>query len=134
MTDDIIAYLKAKDKHFEDWSSREPDDITAIINYYYFNRLNWCDCGSPESAMRAIGKYLRAIKEEEIKDRAKILRESFGCDRLYENDLLLCLAYTLDNAGFTEHGGSILYPWLTKDGEYFLYAIEEAEKRNELDI
>lgn len=134
MTEEIIKYLKKKDPDFEEMWSFEPDDITAIIKYYYFKQLDWCGCGVPGDAMRTIAKYLRALKEEELDNRAKIFQESFGCDRIYKNDLLLCLAYTLDASGFTEHGSSILWPWLTIDGKYFLYAIEEAEKNNELDI
>jgi hypothetical protein len=134
MTEDIIKYLKKKDPDFEKMWSYESDDITAIIKYYYSQQLNWCGCGCPCDALRTIAKYLRALKEEDPDKRAKIFQESFGCDRIYKNDLLLCLAYALDAAEFTEHGSSILWPWLTVDGEYFLYVIEEAEKNGELDI
>ena len=51
-----------------------------------------------------------------------------------DNALVLCLAYELDRAGFTEHGSSIYSCWLQEDGKYFLWAIQEADRQDELDI
>lgn len=128
MEDKIIEYLKAKDPDFEEMYYGKLDNITAIIEYYYYEQLKWCGCGDPREAIKTIGKYLRAIKEQESEDRKMQFQKSFGCATIYENELLLCLAYALDAAEFTEHGSSITWPWLTDDGEYFLYAIDESEK------
>lgn len=132
MEDKIIEYLKAKDPRFEERIYCEPDNVTAIINYYYYEQLKWCGCGQPRDAIKVIGKYLRAIKEKEFENRKIQFQKSFGCSYIYENVLLLCLAYALDAAEFTDHGSSINFPWLTDDGEYFLYAIDESEKSEEI--
>ena len=58
----------------------------------------------------------------------------FGVESVYESALLLCLAYELDRAELIEHGTSIGYSWLTQDGEYFLWAIQEAWKNDCLDV
>lgn len=95
--------------------------------------LNWCGCGRPEDAMLTIAKFLEA-RSGEWDEREEKMMATYGTNKLWENELLLCLAYTMDAAGFTEHGGSIYSCWTNKDGEYFLWAIREAEKREELDI
>ena len=99
--------------------SGEPD-LVAIIKWYYYEKLEWCGCGMPGEAMRTIAKYLEDRQEK----------------RSHKDDdsLLLCLAYELDRAGFTDHGSSVYGCWLTDDGRYFLWAIKEADKQGVLDI
>ena len=109
----------------------EPE-LQAILKYYYYYKLNWCGCGCPEDAMRTVAKYLKA-KSYNYPENDKKMKEFFdGKDE--DDDLILCLAYTMDAAGFTEHGSSIYSCWLTDDGKYFLWAIEEAIKQDELDF
>lgn len=132
MLDKIIERIKQKDKdsYFEDDSCKE----LAIIKYFYFWKLNWCGCGMPNNAIMTVSKFLHCMGEKELDDRKNALNAAFGVKNVYDNELLLCLAYTMDAAGLTEHGTSILWAWLTQDGEDFLYAIDEAVKNNTLDI
>ena len=51
-------------------------------------------------------------------------REAFGVESIYDNPLLLALAYSMDAAGFTEHGSSIGGAWLTPEGEMFLLVLQ----------
>ena len=82
--------------------------------------------------MRTVAKYLKA-KSYKYPENDKKMKEFFdGKDE--DDDLILCLAYTMDAAGFTEHGSSIYSCWLTDDGKYFLWAIEEAIKKDEMDM
>jgi len=121
-------------KHIEE--TREPYDSDffayeskldlAILKHYWYNKLQWCGCGDPEDALEEISKYLKALQDFE--HRQARFEEYFGVKTVYDNHLLLCLAYALDAAEFTEHGTSILGAWLEKDGRYFLYAIEKAKE------
>ena len=126
----IIEYIKRQDKEFEQYD----DDLTAIIKYYYYEKLGWCGCGTPADALEAVAEYLQSVTLKEIDERNAYYKDHYGCDRLWNNKLLMCLAYTLDNAGFTDHGSSINWCWLTDDGEYFLWAINQAIKEDCLDL
>lgn len=97
-------------------------------DFFYFEKLNWCGCGDPSIAKRCIRDYLNIIKiSNDIRDprdaydiKEALIVDRFGCKTIYDNELLLCLAYALDAAGFTEHGSSIGGAWLTREGEMFL--------------
>ena len=128
----ILAHIK-QDKKWEDkhyWLHYEPD-LIAVLKWYYYEKLEWCGCGCPGEAMREVAKYLEARSLDYPESDAK-MKEYFqdGDD----NNLVLCLAYELDRAGFTEHGSSVYSCWLTDDGKYFLWAIQEADKQDELDF
>ena len=118
----IIDHIKKHDNGFEQYD----DDLLAILKYYYYEKLGWCGCGNPEDAMEAVAEYLQSLTLEKIDERHAYYKEHYGCDRLWNNKLLMCLAYTVDNAGFTDHGSSINWSWLTDDGKYFLWAINQA--------
>lgn len=134
MLTEIFNHIK-KDQKFEYYNEYtscldESPELIAIIKWYYFEKLEWCGCGRPGDGMRAIAKYLES-RSLTYPENDKKLEEYFP----YEDDsIVLCLAYELDRAGFTEHGSSIYGCWLTTDGEYFLWAIQEAEKQDILDI
>ena len=55
----------------------------------------------------------------------------FGVESVYDNELLLCFAYAMDAAEFTEHGSSIGGAWITEEGEMFLWLLEQ---NKELDV
>lgn len=105
-------------------------ELEALINYFYYTRLNWCGCGDPDLAKETLRKFLDAHLN--FDDRQKKLQTYFGVECIFENALLACLAYTMDAAEFTEHGTSIIGAWLTEDGEDFLYCLElnEAIRNN----
>lgn len=132
MIEEILKHIKEQYKDWDDSPYQYESDLIAIIKYYYYEKLGWCGCGCPGEAMRAVAKYLEA-RSLEYPESDKKMNEFFppsGDD----NPLVLCLAYTLDAARFTDHGSSVFGCWLTDDGKYFLWAIKEAEKQNELDI
>ncbi len=132
MAEKIINHIRKKDPESYKTYRFEPDDILTIIKYYYYDRLKWCGCAQPGDAMRCVFKFLNALKEKDNREEA--FKGAFGVEHVYDNDLLLCLAYSMDAAGLTDHGSSINWCWLTEDGEYFCWAIEQAEKLEELDI
>lgn len=101
-------------------------------DFFYFEKLNWCGCGNPEIVKYEILKYLR-IKDwwydidyssETYKLLSRKFREAFGVNDVYGSPLLLALAYTLDAAGFTEHGSSIGGAWITDEGRMFMFLLE----------
>lgn len=100
-------------------------------DFFYFEKLNWCGCGSPNDAKRAIYQYLKIVACNTYDNHTKYSYEeickqyttAFGVKNVYENPLLLALAYTLDAAGFTEHGSSVGGAWTTGEGEMFLYLL-----------
>ena len=131
MIDKIIEHIMKHDK-WEYFSREESEsDLMAIVNYYYYMILKWCGCGDPATACRTIKELLYAFSD--FDNREARLMESFGVDSLCDDPLVLCLAYALDAAGFIEHGTSIGCSWLTDDGKYFLWAINEADQSEELD-
>lgn len=101
----------------------------ALKEYFRYERLKWCGCGIPEIALEQVRKFLDAYKD--FDNRRTKLKEYFGVEYIYDNPLLLCLAYTLDAAELTEHGSSVGGAWLTKDGEDFLYCMETEEQTEE---
>ena len=104
-------------------------------NFFYFEKLQWCGCGSPEMVKREILKYFSLLEwwhniplnDDYHKNYYKYYKElenkyedAFGVINVYCNPLLLAFAYTMDAAGLTEHGSSILGAWLTDEGKMFL--------------
>ena len=104
-------------------------EYEALIKYFYYDRLRWCGCGVPEDAKKAVRDFLDAYKDFDNRERK--LNEYFGVQSVYDSPLLLCLAYTLDAAEFTEHGTSIGGAWLTEDGEDYLYCLEIEDQMEE---
>lgn len=108
----------------------------VCIDFFYHERLCWCGCGYPQLAQRCIRDYLDILdgdmSDEHVYDKRRVIMKSrFGVDDVMDNELLLCLAYALDAAGFTEHGGNIGGAWLTEEGKMFLYALKQDEHLDE---
>ena len=114
--------------HLKDLGEEHNSGIKSILYYYYYIKLGWCGCGDVSAALTAIKKYLYSISDSESRDER--LKEEFDVDTIFDNNLLLCLAYALDAAEFTEHGISIGRAWLTQDGEYFLWALQHATEKD----
>ena len=101
-------------------------------DFFYYEKLNWCGCGNPELVKFEILKYLRILNwcyNIEFSSRTYDLKQhkfkdAFGVDNVYGHPLLLALAYTLDAAGFTEHGTSIGGAWITDEGRMFMFLLE----------
>jgi hypothetical protein len=123
--------------NFEDyvWDSVA---IPACVEFFYEEKLNWCGCGSPEIAQKAIRDYLKIQKDytktystDAYNKRNEECKKVFGVPDGHDNPLILCLSYALDKAGFTEHGSGIGGAWLTKEGEMFLHVLTVAELEND---
>ena len=105
-----------------------------IQNFFYFERLGWCGCGDPEAVMREICKYLYIVHFHNGYDElCQKFREAFGVESIYDNPLLMALAYAMDAAGFTNHGSSIGGAWLTDEGKMFLYVLRNNKELMEGD-
>lgn len=126
-------YANCKSAFYED-INRE------LYKYFRYEVLNWCGCGSPEEADKQVVKYLNLIDIpwrdkydnalENLKDfdrkhaeYKKLCKEYFGVESIYDNPLLLCLAYSVDAARFSDHGSSIGGAWITDRGRIYRYAI-----------
>ena len=121
----IISYYPTMDWLF----NGAKDTRDACEDFFYYYKLEWCSCGTPLIAMACIRDYLRIVD--------KYSRDKYDCDKekaestarfggsVYENELLLCLAYALNAAGFTEHGSGIGASWLTNEGKMFLQVLNE---------
>ncbi len=96
-------------------------------DFFYYEKLGYCGCGNPEDVKKVIKDYLKIVSDKSDKRREK-LKERFGVEAVYDNELLLCFAYAVDAAGFTEHGTSVYSAWLTTEGEMFLWLLEHSEE------
>ena len=110
--------------------------IEECENFFYYEKLNWCGCGDPDTAKRVIRDFLRILYDYKKEDntnsayhrKCKNLNERFGVDNVYDNELLLCLAYTLDSADLIEHGSSIGGAWSTDEGDMFLWLLNQNDE------
>lgn len=146
--DSVIYYLKTYfpdscfSRNYTQYSSLSYDDIyEELYKTFRYEVLNWCGCGSPEEADKEVIKYLNLIDipwkneslpfNEKYSNSKKLCQEYFGCETIYDNPLLLCLAYTMDAAGFSEHGSGIGGAWITGRGKIYRYAIQKHLKNKE---
>ena len=111
-------------------SYSEEQLIEVCEEFFYYEKLKWCGCGDPDTAKQIVKNYLTAIKNRRM-DNSESLRKYFNVRSVYDNDLLLCLAYTIDAAEFTEHGTSIGGAWLTDTGEMFLWLLNHNKSLDE---
>lgn len=113
----------------EDWY--EEYLINPLMDYYMYEELNLCGCGSPEFTYSAIREYLH-IREDWYKNRIKydgVLQRYKKNLHIDDNDslqsgLLQFMMYILDHKGFTEHGGSIGGCWITDKGRRLLTVLD----------
>ena len=103
-------------------------------DFFYYEKLHWCGCGSSELAKRCVRDYLNilSIKFYDRKKAKLELFSNFGEFTVCDNPLLLCLAYSLDAAKLTTHGSSIEGAWLTDEGEMFLWLLNKNKELNDL--
>lgn len=99
--------------------------LAGCLDFFYSERLHWCRCGPPILTRNVICSYLNVISVDEITQKHTAMMKEFGCETIYDNSLLLCLAYVLDAAGITEHGSSVANAWPTEDGEVFRFLLNE---------
>lgn len=101
------------------------------MDYYTFEVLHLCGCGSPEDTYEVIRRYLH-IRKARFRDDLSydLVKESYNVNLHMDYDdsiqygMLQFLAYVLDSYGFTTHGGGIGGCWLTEDGERLLTVLD----------
>lgn len=89
------------------------DQLLEKTTDWVTSHLNFCGCGAPEWLTYYLYKYLDRI--DRSKENEDIDQNSYR----YKYDLIL-YAYICDSAGWTDHGGSINYCWLTDNGKELL--------------
>ena len=132
-----LAYNIKNHDYYEEELIKECED------FFYYEKLHWCGCGIPETAKKTLRDFLRILydhkKELEHKHpnydwrtdwkrRENNFQERFGVHDVYGNELLLCFAYAMDAAEFTEHGSSIGGAWITEEGKMFLWLLEQNDE------
>ena len=118
--------------------------MEACEDFFYYEKLHWCGCGQPEKAKKVIKDFLSILnivsdewklpskeQDELYRLRREAFKNRFGVEYIYDNELLLCFAYAMDAAGFTEHGGGIGGAWIDTEGEMFLWLLEHNEELND---
>lgn len=119
--DSCLAY-NYNSSYFEELLIEECED------FFYYEKLNWCGCGYPDEAKSVIRDYLEVVNKKFDNDAD--FYDKFGVKYVYDDKLLLCLAYTIDAAGFTEHGTSIGGAWLTDEGKMLLWLLQQNKDIN----
>lgn len=95
------------------------DLIKECSDFFLYEILGFCGCGCPETSMESVCDYLDIVDlrhtksddklnryENSIKAR-KLMQDKFNVRDVYSDPLLQYMAYSLDDAGLTEHGSSI---------------------------
>lgn len=131
-------------ENVEYYNSDEEELIKECENFFYYEKLHWCGCGQPEKAKKVIRDFLSILNitsdawkltSKEIDElygiRDEAFKNRFGVEYIYDNELLLCLAYAMDAAGFTEHGSGIGGAWIDTEGKMFLWLLENNEELND---
>jgi hypothetical protein len=108
----------------------EEELFEVCEDFFYYEKLNWCGCGSPETAKRVVRDYLEATSLK-YDEKRQALKKRFGVGDVYGNELMLCLAYAIDGAGLTEHGSSIGCAWVTDEGKMFLWLLKNNKELDE---
>jgi len=80
---------------------------------FYSEVLGFCGCGDPEAAATFLVQVLRNIEAT----------HHHGIEWLNEG-LKYLVQYWIDDRGWTEHGVSIDYVWLTDDGKLAIRILE----------
>ncbi len=107
--------------------------IEECENFFYYERLNWCGCGDPNAVKTTVRNFLQAIEMKNSDSSDIGFQKYFNVHSVYDNDLLLCLAYTMYAAGFTDHGSSIGGDWLTEEGKMFLWLLCQNKELGEIE-
>lgn len=95
-----------------------------LSNFFWCEYMNLCGCGDPEQVQEVIKKYLNVVRdhfnEKEESNRDSIMKQTFEVEYVYDNSLLLFLAYVLDSYEFTNHGSSVGGAFITDLGRMYL--------------
>lgn len=108
--------------------------IKELSDYFWTEHMLLCNCGVPDICQEKIKRYLQVLKDWASADtshkfgiRQNGFMNNFGVESVYDDALLLFLAYALDSYGFTEHGTSIGTAWITDFGRMYLDVLNEVD-------
>lgn len=130
----------------EQWELEE--QRRNFINDFYFEKLNFCGCGSPSDTLYVIKNLLNVIKIRtdrwDLPDYNKNRHEYYNlykkeitdCFNLKDyntnnneysinESVIQCFLNVLNNCDVLEHGGGIGGSWLTKYGKQLLEYLNE---------
>lgn len=121
------------------WKDHWTDEefYEEAYNVYRYEILNWCGCGTVEASNETLYHFLLSTARSMIYGNDNYAKADenrkkyFGVSSVYDNQLLMCLAYTADAAGLTEHGTGIGSAWVTVKGEVCKYLYERISKDDE---
>lgn len=108
------------------------DDAEELYSFFAYELIGICSCGQPENAMRMVRNYLRYVGAA-WGDRESVLEKGFGVKSVYDNELLLFMAYILDEKDLTDHGSGIGGAWITEMGKMCLTVLEACDLGDEND-
>jgi hypothetical protein len=105
-----------------EWKA-DPKDGTpdGRLIFDLWHDWNFCGCGANEDVLALVRDRLRAINDERTEATPP-----------GDDPLAWLLAYVLDSADLTEHGGSVGYAWLTDKGKEVLAVLERHGDLNDL--
>lgn len=120
----------------------EAIDYDNLVEDIWCDRkgFNHCGCGSPSDCYKPIYDLLdcyvhdRTVSLDDLdwyEQRCKYMEAKLGIRDIYENPLILYLAYDFDRIGLTEHGSSIGGAWITDLGKAVYVILTEYFKNKE---
>lgn len=82
--------------------------------------LGFCGCGSPDNCLEFMELFLAQMESNEAPRNYSQAMAHPGA--------IVFVQYCLDEMGFTDHGSSVSYPWLSSEGEMLLEEIRKCEE------
>lgn len=106
--------------------------LKELHDFFAFEIIGLCGCGSKEASEVDIRNILRVCSEEPASpQRKKALQDYFGVNSIYDSSLLQFMVYILNHVDLLEHGTSIGGSWITEFGKMCLYTFEHLELDHE---
>lgn len=102
--------------------------LQTLYEVFLHEIIGICGCGTPEDCAKDIAKLLDIFSETEFDTSKDKCQKYFNVGDIYENSLLLFMAYILDDKELLEHGGSIGGAQVTELGKMCKYVFEEYSK------
>jgi len=130
--DSCLAY-NDKNYHYND-----DELIIELLDFFKYEIIGLCSCGDPNMCMKDIRDYLEILNTYDIecttlefkqsyKNKQFSFKQRFKCESMFENSLLLFMAYIIDKKELTEHDGSIGSAWITDLGRMCLQVLKKAD-------
>lgn len=116
--EDISKYIKVYVLDCDDTIYEDDYEFydTAVF-CWHSDILGWCNCGVREKADKAVLDYLNTMHY--TNGLCRTSNPTADIHNIYgglDDPLLLCLMYTLEDKGLTEHRSSVYGSWLTTKG------------------